>query len=134
MDINSEKESYKFEKGDLFLEEMEFNLFGAIDSANIDLDVVGKNIQVSQLIASVIPKDSDYAGKYDGQGVVNFKSKIKGPLNHVAMPSIEADFSVQNGTMVDVESQLKVQNIQLLGHYANAFNSRLENLNFKNSA
>jgi hypothetical protein len=131
MDINSDKESYIFKKGDLFLEAMEFSMFGAIDSSTIDLDVVGKNIQVSQLISSVIPKNSEYADKYDGQGVVNFKSKIKGPLNHVSMPSIEADFSVQNGTLIDAESKLKIQNIQLLGHYANAFNARLEKLDFK---
>lgn len=132
LDINTNDKSYVFKKGDLGVEDMSFDITGVIDSSQIDLDVVGSHIQVSELVNSIIPEESEHAGKYQGEGLVNFKGKISGPLARTEMPSIVADFSVDNGALLEAENKLKIHSINVLGNYQNAFEDRKEVLKFEN--
>lgn len=132
LDINTLDKSYVFKKGDLAVEDMGFDITGVIDSSQINLDVIGSQIQVSELVNSIIPEDSEHAGKYQGEGVVNFKGKISGGLSRIEMPSIVADFSVDNGALKETENKLKIHSINVLGNYQNAFEDRKEKLDFEN--
>ncbi|NOQ75802.1 MAG: hypothetical protein GQ574_27605 [Crocinitomix sp.] len=131
LDINTLDKSYRFKKGDLGVEDMAFDITGIIDSSQIDLDVIGSQIQVSELVNSIIPEESEHAGKYQGEGLVNFNGKISGPLSRTKMPSIVADFSVDQGALLEAEHKLKIHSINVLGNYQNAFEDRKEVLDFK---
>lgn len=130
MDINTEDMSYVFKKGDLAIDAMLFNVRGRIDESKIDLSIDGKNIQVEQLVKSVFPEENLQEKQYQGEGIVNFKGKVKGPLSRTEMPSIEADFAVENGAILEAESKLKIHSINLVGSYKNAFQERREGLIF----
>lgn len=132
LDINTEEKSYQFNKGDLSIEDMLFNVTGLIDSSTIDLDVVGQQIQVSQVVNSLVPEDSEQSKNYSGEGLVNFVGQIEGPISRVEMPSIVADFSVEKGVLIEPENNLKIHDINLLGNYQNSFGDRTEQLDFKN--
>ena len=131
LDINTLDKSYVFNKGDLAVEDMGFDITGVIDSSQINLDVVGSNIQVSELVNIIIPEGSEHDGKYQGEGLVSFNGKISGGLSHVEMPSIVADFSVDNGSLLEAENKLKIESINVLGNYQNAFEDRKEILDFQ---
>lgn len=131
LDINTLTKSYDFKKGDLGVEEMQFNITGEIDSSEIDVDIMGKQIQVSQLISSLVPPDSEYADQYQGEGIVNFMGKISGPMSRTEMPSIEADFAIENARVSEKESALTINEINVIGNYVNAFDERKEQLDFK---
>lgn len=132
LDINTLKKSYQFKKGNLGIEDMQFNISGAIDSAAIDLTVVGKGIQVSQLVSSIMPDEVEDSKKYKGEGIVNFIGHISGALSRVEMPSIDASFALENGSLVEPENNLKIHDIHLMGSYTNAYGDRKENLDFNN--
>ena len=126
LDINTKESSYLFNKGDLMIEEMAFGVTGAIDSSEINLVIEGKQIQVEQLITSLIPEDAESQKNYQGQGLVNFSGKIEGPVSRTEMPSITANFSVENGAVVEPENNLKIHSINMVGNYANAYKERVE--------
>ncbi len=131
LDINTEQQSYRFNQGDLNVDEMKFNLTGAIDSSAIDLNLVGQNIEIAQLMKSVLSNDAETGKQYEGEGTFNFMGKIMGPISRVEMPSITADFSISNGSLVERKSQLKIYDIGIVGSYGNAFGGRTEQMNLK---
>lgn len=132
LDINSEKQSYTFNKGDLTVDKMNFNLTGAIDSSSINLNMIGQNIEIAQLMESISSADSEEAKQYEGDGNFNFIGKIEGPFSRVEMPSITADFSISKASLVEKESKIKIYDIGIIGSYGNAFGDRTEQLSLKN--
>lgn len=132
MDINRTDKAYTFNKGDLMIEEMPFNVTGKLDSVNIDLSVVGRNVQLDQLANSFVDESLQDAKKYQGKGVVDFKADIKGPISKTAMPSVTADFNLIGGSLTEPESKVKVSEINLIGHYRNEQSNRKEELHFEN--
>lgn len=131
LDIDMEALSYQFKKGNLSIDEMLFDITGNIDSASIDLAVTGNNIDVGQLVNSIFPADDIGNRAYVGEGLVDFQGIISGPISRTSMPSIEADFAVKNGAILESKSQLKIHDINLVGSYANTFENRIESLRFK---
>ncbi len=132
LDINTLNQSYQFNKGDLSLDEMNFNITGAIDSAAINMDITGQNIQVSQVVESILPEEAGNEKQYTGAGIVNFKAKIEGPLLRTEMPSITADFSLLNAQLTENKSKLMIYDINVLGNYCNAYNERDEKVDLAN--
>ena len=131
LDINTLAQSYHFNKGDLRLDKMNFNITGAIDSAAINLDIIGQNIEVAQLVESVLPIEAGKEKQYEGDGIVNVRAKIEGPLSRTEMPSITADFSLVNAALTETESKLKIYEIHIVGNYCNAFDTREERVDLK---
>jgi len=105
---------------------MQFNITGMIDSSNIDLNIKGEQIQVSQLVNSLIPEDLEDPKEYGGEGLVDFTASIVGAISRQDMPSIQAKFAVENGAIIEPENKLKIEAINLLGSYQNEQKEREE--------
>jgi hypothetical protein len=129
--INSVKKSYKFSKGDLTVEHMKFDVRGRIDSSSIDLKVKGKQISIAEFFSSIVDEKLIAAQQYQSEGVVDFNAAITGPLSRLEMPSITADFLVENGSLIEPQNQLKLYGIHLDGSYQNAQVKRKELLDIK---
>ncbi len=121
---------YSFEKGFLDIEEMPFDISGYVDSNYINMSVVGREIKIDQLANSLVDESLDNAKKYQGEGVVNFVTKIEGELAKTAMPSVVAEFSVKNGSLIEPENNLEIYDVQLTGKYQNKQEDREELLRF----
>jgi hypothetical protein len=130
--VNTKKKSYKFKQGDLTIEEMPFKVGGEIDSSLIDLEVRGEQIKIEQLANSLVDDSFDKVRSYEGEGVINFMATIKGEKSSKIMPSIEADFNIENGAIVEPSNQLRIHNISFIGHYQNEQKNRLEELDLDN--
>jgi hypothetical protein len=128
MDINTLAKSYSFRKGDLMIEEMPFHITGVIDSSSLDLQLAGDNIQLHDLANSLVDESVEDVKSYQGEGVINFVSTISGDLSPTKMPSIEADFNIDNGSLVEPESDLKIDQVSFTGHYQNEQTDRKEEL------
>ena len=130
--VNRNEKSYTFNTGDLTVEEMPFNVTGRVDSAKIDLQVTGHNVQLQQLANSLVDESLNDARKYQGTGVIDFKSTIKGGFSKTEMPSVSAEFSLMGGSLTEPDSKLKIRDINLVGHYHNEQSDRKEELSFEN--
>jgi len=131
LNVNSLEKSYTFERGDLTIGEMPFEITGRIDSVKMNLKVVGKNIELAQLANSLATGTQD-AKRYNGTGILNFSSIVEGPISSTEMPSITAAFNLADGTLTEPVNKLKIYDIQLKGEYQNEQDSREELLAFEN--
>lgn len=125
--MDMDKKEYRFNKGELMVEDMNFLVNGYLDSANIDLSIKGDNIQVEQVINS-LSLSQDEEKEYTGNGRVNFNCDITGPMQRTEMPSITADFSIVDGQLTEPEQNLTISQINIEGSYKNKYNDRTEQL------
>lgn len=126
--IDTDRKSYTFNRGDLSIEDMNFNVSGFLDSSQIDLKILGDNIQVDELITSFM-NDPENEKEYIGDGRVNFESVISGSMDRTEMPSVSATFSILDGSVREPEQNLTLNEINIEGSYKNKFEDRKEQLN-----
>lgn len=131
LDVSTIAKSYSFNKGDLVIEKMPFQITGFIDSIEMDFDIQGKEIQIQDMANGMLEESMAEVKNYDGEGVLDFKVKIKGPRSSVQMPSVIADFSIENGSIIEPESHLAINEINLNGRYQNKQDDRNEELSFE---
>ena len=113
--VNSIEESYTFKKGDLKIEEMPFHLTGVIDSTNVDLNISGDNIELHDLVNSIVDDAAEDVKRYEGTGTINFVTHIHGPISSKTMPAVEAIFDIDNGTLTDPDSKLAITGVSFAG-------------------
>lgn len=130
MNIDRVQKSYHFERGALTIEEMPFNITGFLDSSHMDFQITGQNIRLDQLANSLADPTLDDTKKYQGQGDVTFSSRISGEISKSSMPSVTADFNISSGSLTEPENQLKIHDVNLIGHYQNQQADREELLSF----
>ena len=132
LNINTEGKKYTFNRGDLDIEEMPFKITGFVDSSEIDMQVTGHDVQLNQLVNSLVDESFAETKKYDGEGIIDFRSQIKGSISKTEMPSVTADFSLAGGSLIEPKNKLKIYDVNLIGSYQNAQGDRKEKLEFKN--
>ncbi len=125
--IHSQK-SYLFNKGDLAVEEMPFQITGQIDSSYLDLKIHGDDMEIHDLANSLVDESLENVKTYEGEGIINFEASILGQSGGAQMPSIEADFNISGASIKEPEKDLQIQDIQFVGHYQNQFEERKEEL------
>lgn len=130
LDVDLTKNLYTFKKGDIQIGKMPFEVKGYVDTNEIDLSVQGKDIQLQDLANSLAAGTFPDAPRYEGTGILNFISEIKGPISSVNMPSVTAEFDLENGTLVNPSNMLKANDIDLKGTYQNKQDNRDEILSF----
>jgi hypothetical protein len=131
LDANTLENSFTFTKGDITIGKMPFELTGKIDTVNLDLQLTGKEIELADLANSLAAGTMPDAARYQGTGILNFESEIKGPISSLEMPSVTAHFDLENGTLTNPSNNLKIHGVQLEGNYQNAQSAREELLSFK---
>lgn len=129
--VNTQSEKYTFNQGDITIAKMPFELTGYIDSTSVDLEISGNNIELADLANSLSAGTMPSATKYKSTGELSFSSRIMGPMSKTAMPSITADFKLDEGTLTNPVNNLKIYDIELDGRYENAQSEREEQLLFK---
>ena len=128
--IDNVSKSYFFTKGDLTIEKMPFHIKGVVNNENINLSIKGDNIDLDQMSKSILNQSVEVSNDYEGKGIVNFNCSIKGAIESTVMPSIVADFSIDNGEVKHLKKNLSITKIQVVGHYQNGQFDRKEELKF----
>ncbi|HIP36533.1 MAG TPA: hypothetical protein EYG85_06735 [Crocinitomix sp.] len=131
LQIDTDKKEYVFKQGDLTIGKMQFQLTGHITDHFIDLNIKGENIDLDDLSKTILNQNVEQANNYEGYGKVDFDAKIKGKLEKTIMPSITADFSINNGKITKRDNGLSLTNIKLIGNYKNKQKNRSEILSFE---
>ncbi|MFT4603019.1 MAG: hypothetical protein ACI857_003206, partial [Arenicella sp.] len=128
MGIITSQKSYLFNKGDLIIEKMPFQITGRIDSSYLDLKIHGDDMEIQDLANSLVDESLEGVKTYEGEGVINFEATIVGQSKGIEMPSIEADFNISAASIKEPENDLQIHDIQFVGHYQNKFKDRKEEL------
>lgn len=131
LQINTITQTYILNTGELALEEMPFKITGQANSKLIDLKIEGEKIKLDELTKSILSNTVEASKDYESYGQVNFMASIKGKLEKTKMPSIQANFSITDGRIKSIETNLSITNLNLEGHYQNKQPKQKELLEFK---
>jgi len=121
--INVTGNNYDIIKGNLFIEDLGFNVDGNIKNEeilNLDLEISGRDLNVENLYKSLsflIP--SKYRSEIKVKGKLAFTADITGPFSNTSVPDIKAEFSINDGWMSTSFSQKKFEDINLKGYFSN---------------
>lgn len=133
MNINTEKEKYLIQKGNLNIEELLFEVSGNYinkeDSSTIDLDIKGKNIDLASAF-TILPKEYiSSLEKYKAKGLVVFEAKVKGNINDVETPRTSASFYLQGGSLTELNTKTSITDLSFDGYFdSDTLNTSILNL------
>lgn len=122
---NTLSKTMKVKEGELIIDGLRFDLSGSLnygDSTLISLLVKGKDINLKDII-SLMPEE--YSKKFkdfksDGDLVFNFQ--MQGPIDKTHMPSLSADFILNNGELINKKLGIRFSKINLKGSFSNGSN------------
>lgn len=109
-----------FRKSTLSIETWDFILTGFIAKDNyLDLNVSGKNVDISGVTALLPAKYRHAASEYDPSGILKIESTIKGISSRVQNPHYEITWSLKDANIKNNKSNLKVDKFSFDGFYSN---------------
>tara|TARA_B100000508_G_scaffold141053_1_gene145671 strand:+ start:8043 stop:10727 length:2685 start_codon:yes stop_codon:yes gene_type:complete len=121
--IDTETDIITFLKGEVrFNRAFTLTASGNISGSNYRFDIGSKKIRLEQL-NSLVPKQfSHYKTLYEGKGDVQLDVSIKGDYRTNSAPLIQTDFSLSNGEIIELKSNVSANQIELTGYYSNGTN------------
>lgn len=111
-----------FKPTEVKLERASFDLIGSIDFAKdmyLDLELGGEKPNFDLFLAMAPQELAPVLAKYDNQGQISFKTKIKGECLHGQMPSIDAVFGCQQGWIKNNEVDKQLRDLSFSGYFTN---------------
>ena len=129
--IDMVRVNYQFNNSSLFIEGMPFNVSGnyALDESAIDLNIVGNSIQISQVFTVFPIEFLSVLQTYKARGKFEFEASILGELSKDKIPFVSANFSINNGSIVEQTSNTKLSKIHLIGSFSSANKQQHEWIN-----
>ncbi|MBL4653241.1 MAG: hypothetical protein JKY53_10320 [Flavobacteriales bacterium] len=133
--INSGTKHYEIRRGDLRIDNnLNFEIEGSIDNAEstmLDLNVKGKNLDIVKSLSLLPKRYSTKLVAYHSKGELTFSSNIKGQSSGKKTPKITADFSVNNGTVIETSNNIELRNVNFEGKFYGDKNLELTNVSFR---
>ncbi|HUV00325.1 MAG TPA: AsmA-like C-terminal region-containing protein [Bacteroidales bacterium] len=129
--LNKNVKGIFFKKSTLSVDNWDIILTGFIASDNyLDLNVSGKNIDISKITDLLPEKYRKTASEYHPSGILEIDSKIKGVSSRTNNPHYEISWSLNNAHIDYNKSDLKIDKFSFDGSYSNGEKNRPETSSF----
>ena len=119
LDVDSEKGTVSLPKAIINVAGLPFEINGKVDADSLNYRVKSKDIQLSDVVNKFSLAATDDIKKFQGTGLVNFDLAINGAVESSAPTTINCDFGVENGSLIEPFQGLKIREINLEGQYSN---------------
>lgn len=119
LDVDSEKGTVSLPKAIINVSGLPFEINGKVDADSLNFRVKSKDIQLSDVVNKFSLVATDDIKKFQGDGLVNFDLAINGAVESTAPTTINCDFGVENGSLIEPFQGLKIREINLEGQYSN---------------
>jgi hypothetical protein len=127
--VNNQTKTYIFSNTALQLNELDLELNGKFQSKpkanDIYLTFDSKKISIASLISILPVKIPKEILDYESKGIVYFKGSVIGSISDKTSPSVLVDFGINNGSFINKEMNISLNNISLKGKYSNGKNQNL---------
>jgi len=121
LDVN--KNTYKIEKSELKINEVNIALKGMIenqsDILHANLTFSAQNLDVQNTLSLLPESQKKRLSDYEGEGTFYLHGSVSGPLNSNDSPDIQANFGVKKASLKYKPSDLKAEQISFTGSYVN---------------
>lgn len=131
LQVNAQKKEYKIHRGKATLNGLSFDVTGMIKQSQnkkfVDLQVIAHQMKLESLLAELPLKwVKNVKDKYHSQGSIIFNTKIKGFLGAGLIPSINADFSMKDGSIEPKNGNISLKKVNFKGKYSNGNNNNAQ--------
>ncbi|NBP74920.1 MAG: hypothetical protein EBU61_02665, partial [Crocinitomicaceae bacterium] len=117
--VNQVDSTITFPKALINIEDLPFELEGAITAKRLDFQVRSKNILLTDLINKLSLDEEKKMNKFKGEGKINFDLIIGSELNSNNPMDITCKFGIENGELIEPLKGIKIKKIKLNGKYSN---------------
>lgn len=131
MFIDTDAERIQFKEVDLSVNAVRLGVKGQInysDKGSVDLQFAGKNIQLTDLLASLPDVSKEKLKSYAGEGLLELTAQLKGPVYGGKLPQLHTHFTVKKGSLLEGESGVALSDLSLKGTYSSGFNGKNDSL------
>jgi hypothetical protein len=124
--MNQVDKIFEITSADLNINQLPFQINGKVTADSMAFYIGAEKLNLVEVTKNFTLQELDVVNELNGDGDVSFKLNIDGPLSNTSSPAIEADFSIEKGSLSD--ATFSAQKIFAKGHYSNGVKSRGENL------
>lgn len=122
-DVNTTANLFSIKKGNLSIEDLDFNLSGKLTSIenglSLNLLSKGNDLEFKALFSLLPTHQKSFLDGYNATGTINYNTTIKGELTSTHVPTITADFEIKNAQLEEKKSGYQLNNISLKGSFTN---------------
>ena len=122
LSVDKKNRIYTIDQGKAKIGQLNFSIDGnyQAESSQCDLNVEGKELLLHEVFTVFPSVYFERFAKYKSDGVLSFKSSIKGSCTKNRVPEIHAEFSVKEGQLVEPKSGMQLHNLHLAGTFTNS--------------
>ncbi len=121
--VNQQTGTYWLSKGTVDIGELRFNAKGNLTytdkKKNVSASVISKEADLSELIAELPEHLKSVFKEYEPKGQLAFSIGIKGAFGGDKLPQIETSFKLTGGTIKNLDSKIRLENLDAEGVYEN---------------
>jgi hypothetical protein len=118
---------------DIILEHAAFKMDGSVDFRNdvaVDMNFSGEKSNFDLFIAFAPEEMAPLLARYDNQGKIYFKAKVKGKTANGNQPAIDAEFGCKETYFLNSGSKKKLEEIKFEGYFTNGTKRNLSTMEF----
>ena len=117
------EKNFQILSSDLLIERLRFNIEGIAKwdkKIMMDMVISGNDLNIETLIKHLpLKKMATDLSRYRASGILNFEAHISGLYSNKEMPEVEADFSLNNGSIYNHRLGRNYEKIELTGQFTN---------------
>ena len=119
--VDAEKSIYQFKKSQLMVSKQAFDISGDVKNnegeTDLNVHISGKNMDIQSLL-SLLPEQYNLSIKdYISEGNFYFKMDITGKVGRYTSPSVDADFGIENATVLYKPTGTELKSLNTKGYF-----------------
>ena len=121
--VNQNTQLYTITKGEISVADLAFKLTGNIkgeeDGVDLNISSKGSNLAITALFSLFPKKQNNIFNNYESVGNIAYSATIKGKYSSKKSPSVDVDFNILEGEIIEKESNNALTNLTIIGNYTN---------------
>ncbi|MDZ4668922.1 MAG: AsmA-like C-terminal region-containing protein [bacterium] len=132
LDVDNEKHKFQLIKGNFGVNQLALTLEGWVQSerkqTEYQLKFKAQKISIQDLLSTLPIKMPEAILAYQSNGNVFFEGEITGIQTATKNPRVQVQFGIVNGTMLEPDTKIKLEQINLKGSFDNGANGALKDV------
>lgn len=121
--VNQNTQQYHIKKGEIGIQDLQFNLSGNIknQTEGVQLDILskGEELEIEALFSLFPEQQKEALSAYKTIGEITYASSIKGEFSSKKSPAFNAEFTINDGAIIEKKSDQSLTNLNVIGHFSN---------------
>ncbi len=131
--VDQEKSKFQLQNAELGINQLVLAINGFIENGknetNYQLSFKGNKISIQDLLSTLPFQLPSAINDYQSSGKVFFEGTYMGKQTAQTMPQLKLNFGIEQGALIEPDSKMKLEQIQLNGKFDNGANGALKDAN-----